>query len=581
MPHTLRPIEYFVELPAPQTQNVTIRMVVHNVVSAHLDLALPVWRTGRYAILNPAGTVHRVRAQKTSGATLAISKLNKTTWRVETEGSSEIEIRYSLYANSLADRTRHVDDSHAFLSGAAVFLYVPDHRDYPISIGIDAPPHWRLACGLDADADDPRSLVAPNYDVLIDSPIEIGDHESFSFDVEGIPHEVVIWGAPAVDVGKLTRDFTAIIQKEAELFGGLPYNRYVFIIHTGPGLGGGTEHLNSTVIQVPPAAFEEDTAYERLIGTVSHEMFHVWNVKRLRPAALARTDLTQENYTDLLWFCEGATAYYDELVLARCGLLQGDAYLQKLGELIHQVRRRPGSRVQSLSESSFDAWIKFNQPTSDDMNTTVSFYDSGAVATFLLDMEIRSRTLNRVSMDSVMREMVRLFPDSGSGYHTEDLVEVISTLAGTRFEDFFRRYINGIDPFPLEERSGIVGLQLALDSQELKAYSGLILQDHNSQTTIRYALSDGPAHMAGVLPGDEVVALNGRRYNAAQFAAHVELFMNPGDSAQLEVLRRGRQRSIEFALGSLPKGRWRLSRIPGATAAQREAYSDWLHQSWP
>jgi predicted metalloprotease with PDZ domain len=584
MPQTTRficPIEYTVSLHAPQTQTVEIRMLVRNIASQSFDVALPVWRTGRYAILNQAGTVSRVRAQNLQGKMLPLSKLDKTTWRVQAEGCSEIEIQYSVHANSLGDRTRHVDDTHAFLSGATVFLYVPDRRNEPLSVRIDAPTHWGVSCSLETLDGDPRTLLAPGYDVLIDSPIEIGIHDVLHFDVEGVPHQIVLWGAPALDSAKLIRDFEAIVRNEAKLFSGLPYTRYVFIVHVGPGLGGGTEHLNSTVIQAPPRAFEDDAAYKRLLVTASHEMLHVWNVKRLRPAALATTDFTRENYTDLLWFCEGTTAYYDELVLARANLTSADAYLNVLSELIQLVRRRPGSKVQSVAESSFDAWIKFNQPTSDDMNSTVSFYDSGAAVSFLLDLELRARTGNRVSLDTLMVEMVTRFPATGPGFTNEELIDVASSLAGSRFDDFFTRYIRSTEPLPLEERVGIVGLKLSVEPGGSRAYTGLISFDQNTQTVVRYVLSDGPAYMAGVLAGDEIVALNGHRYNAVDLSSHMEQQMNPGDRIQLELLRRGRQRTIEFAAGSAAKGRWRLSRIPSPSTSQRDAYATWLQQPWP
>jgi predicted metalloprotease with PDZ domain len=580
-PSVVRPIEYTVSLRAPQTQTVEIRMRVREIASPVLDLALPVWRAGRYAVINPAGTVNGIRAQDTVGKTLPISKLDKTTWRVQTGGCTEIEIRYSIYANSLTDRTRHVDDTHAFLSGATVFLYIPERRHDPLSVRIEAPDNWNLSCGLDSVEGDPHMLLSPGYDVLVDSPIEVGIHDVLHFDVDGIPHDIVLWSAPELDSRKLTEDFAAIVRNEAQLFGGLPYSRYIFIIHVGLGLGGGTEHLNSTIIQVPPRTFEDPVAYKRLIGTASHEMFHVWNVKRLRPVALAAMDYSKENYTDLLWFCEGTTAYYDELILARAGLTDADTYLRDLGELIHQVRRRPGTRVQSVAESSFDAWIKFNQPTSDDMNSTVSFYDSGAVVSFLLDLELRSRTGNRVSMDSLMVKMVSRFPLNGTGFTTTDLIEVASGLAGSRFEAFFERYIQSTDPPPLEERVSILGLKLSCEPAGIKAYTGLININQNSQTTVRYALSDGPAYSAGVLPGDEIVALNGRRYEPAELTTHVETQLRPGDSIQLEIIRRGRQRMIEFQAAAAPRGRWQLSRLENPSDTQKSAYSSWLQQPWP
>jgi predicted metalloprotease with PDZ domain len=581
MSRIIRPIEYIVSLQSPQTQTLEICMRVRNVAAPGLNLALPVWRTGRYAVINPAGTVSRVRAQDMAGKSLPVSKLDKTQWHVETLGRSDVEIRYSVYCNSLSDRTRHVDDTHAFLSGATVFFYVPERRHDPLSVRIEAPEDWKLACGLDSVDGDPRTLLAPGYDVLIDSPIEIGIHDVLTFEVDSIPHDIVLWGAPEYDGRKLAEDFKAIVRNEAELFGGLPYSRYIFMVHVGLGLGGGTEHLNSTIIQVPPRTFEDPVAYKRLLGTASHEMFHVWNVKRLRPAALAETNFQQENYTDLLWFCEGTTAYYDELILARSGRTDAETYLRDLGELIHQVRRRPGTRVQSVAESSFDAWIKFNQPTSDDMNTTVSFYDSGAVVSFLLDLELRARSGNRISMDTVMVEMFKRFPSTGAGFTTADLIEVVSRLTGSRFEEFFERYIQSTEPLPLEERVSVVGLRLAIEPDGIKAYTGLINIDQNAQTIVRYVLSDGPAYSAGMLPGDEIVAVNGRRFSAAELTKHVEEEIRPGDMIQLEILRRGRQRVIKFPATPAPRGRWQLSHVSNPSEEQKAAYASWLQQQWP
>jgi predicted metalloprotease with PDZ domain len=560
-------------------------MLVHNVSGPALDVALPVWRPGKYAVLNPAGSVSGVRAQASTGEPLTISKLDKTTWRVQTNGAHDVEVFYTLYANSLNDRTRHVDDTHAFLSGATVFFYVPDRRNDPLSLQLQAPQNWKIACGLEHAPNDPTTLLAPSYDVLIDSPIEIGVHDVLHFQVRGVPHEIVIWGEAQYDRSRLTSDFAKIVETQAALFGGIPYERYLFLIHIGPGLGGGTEHVNSTIMQTPARAFEDEDNYQKLLSLASHELFHAWNVKRLRPAALRTIDFAKENYTDLLWFCEGTTSYYDDLFVVRAGLNSPDAYLKTLGEAIHQLRSRPGSRVQSLAESSFDAWIKFNQPSPDDVNSTVSYYDNGALASLLLDLELRKRTANRVSLDAVMREMHERFPDSGPGFTTDDLIEMASRLSQTRFEEFFDRYIQGTDAYPFEDVLDVVGLTLSRSNQVpgvdgARAYIGLNLQDLNGCASVRYVLSDGPAYTAGVLVGDEIVAMNGRRFSSSDLLGHVERRMQPGDRVQLHLIRRNRLRILDFQLASKPSGRWKLLRRTDATAAQKAAYTDWLHHSW-
>ena len=243
------PIEYSVGLPSPQTQMVEMAMRVRQVADAKLDVLLPVWRPGRYGVLDPAQTVREVSATDEAGNPLVVHKVKKSTWRVTTGGARDVTVRYRIYANSITDRTRHVDDSHAFLSPSSVFMYVPERRGDPVRVRVDAPDDWRIASGLSAAPDDPNTVVAPNYDVLADSPLEIGRHDMIPFDVDGVPHEIVLW-PPGLDydVDRIIEDFRAIVRSQTTLFGGAPYERYVFLIHVGAG-GGGTEHLNSTIMQ--------------------------------------------------------------------------------------------------------------------------------------------------------------------------------------------------------------------------------------------------------------------------------------------------------------------------------------------
>jgi predicted metalloprotease with PDZ domain len=572
----IRPIEYTVFLNAPQTQTFEVRMLVRNVASPALDVALPVWRQGRYAVLNPAGTVRGVSASTPAGRPLSIRKTDKTTWRIETQGAPEIVIRYTVYANFLNDRTRHVDDTHAFLSGATVFMYVPDRRREALLIRLEAPSNWEIACGLDPAPGDDRTLLAENYDVLIDSPIEIGVHERVTFDVDGKRHDIVVWGGVAFDSERLERDFARIIRTEASIFGSIPYDRYVFLLHVGPGLGGGTEHLNSTIMQIPLQALESDAQYKTVLSLAAHEMFHTWNVKRLRPAVLRNVDLSRENYTDLLWFCEGTTSYYDELILVRAGLETAQAYLRTIAEAIYQRRSRPGVLVQSLSEASFDAWIKFNNPTPDDVNATVSFYEGGALATLILDLELRRRTRNRVSYDTLMRTMYETFPATGPGFTTRDLIQILNRLTESSFEEFFHRHIDGAADYPFEELFRVVGLDLVPVQTGARAYSGMSVHESNGATVVRFVLSDGPAYRAGVNSGDEIITLNGRKLKAGDINPHIEHTMAPGDTVWLQVMRRNRLRRIDFKLAARPNPRWEFRKLDSATEEQRTAYASWL-----
>ena len=551
-------------------------MRVRGVDSSALYVALPVWRQGKYAVLNPASTIRSVNAESETGRALAISKIDKTTWRIEPGGASAVVVSYTVYANSLNDRTRHVDDTHAFLSGGTVFLYVQGRRDDEITVYLEAPADWRVACGLKHKAGNPRTLLAPNYDVLIDSPIEIGVHDAFCFEVDGKPHDVAVWGEAQFDSDRVERDFAKIIQAEAAIFGDLPYERYVFIMHVGPGLRGGTEHRNSTVMQMPQRAFEDEGQYRVLLSLTAHEMFHTWNVKRLRPAALRNVDLSRENYTDLLWFCEGTTSYYDELIPVRTGFVTPEAYLQSTAESVYQLRARPATHVQSVAESSFDAWIKFNMSSPDDVNAVVSYYDSGALVSLLFDLELRRRSGNAVSLDTLMRHMYEHFPVEGPGFVGRDLIDASTRLTGFRFDHFFGRYIYGTQRMPFEDLFDVVGLEMVAKDNTQHSYIGLVLQDEDGACVVRSVLSDGPAYLAGVNPGDKVIAMNGRSFKAADLMVHVDRQMAPGDTVWMQVLRRNRMRRIEFNLETKLNPRWNILKVASPTTDQKAAYSSWL-----
>ena len=611
-------IEYIVRLDAPQTQMVGIEMRVPDVRGTTLEVALPVWRPGRYEVLDSAGAVRDVAATDGAGRALAIEKIDKSTWRIATAGADEVRIAYRVYCNELGSRTRHVDDTHAFLSGSSVFFYVPERRDGPVRVRLDAPAAWKVACGMEHEPGDPRNedrtLLAPNYDVLIDSPIEVGRHDLIEFEVDGVPHEIAIWGEADEDAEKLKRDFAKIIRAQAAIFGGLPYERYVFLVHAGAGAGGGTEHLNSTIMQTSRASLEDDAAYKRFLGLVSHEFFHTWNVKRLRPAGIQPYDFARENYTKLLWVCEGTTSYYDDLTLARTGLKKANEYLKSLAEAIGNMRDRPGTAVQSLEESSFDAWIKFNATTPDSVNSTVSFYSNGALVSMALDMELRRRTNNAVSLDALMRAMYERFPLGGGGYTPEDLVTVAGELSGGDFDPFFASHMRGTEVPDFQSLLATVGLELTFkpakkdkvgedeeetadeidsdadaqgESEEVapaetpvKAYLGLNLSSSAGGASVRAVLADGPAYTAGIMAGDEIVAMNGRRLPAGDLDKRLEKY-KPGDTVTLHIMRRDELRTFEVTLAGRPDGTWALQRIKAPSEQQIAAYESWIGQEWP
>lgn len=576
------PTEYVVSLNDVAAQMISIDMTMRGLEGDHIDVALPTWRPGRYEILDPAGTVRDVRAVSGSGEELPIEKRRKSVWRIETGGADEITVSYRLYANSLGNRTRHADDTHAFLSGSSVFMFGP-RADEPAIVRIEGRPDWRVATGLAPADDSGRVFVAPDYDILVDSPLEIGEQHVIEFEVDGVPHEVVIWGDAEPDDQKIIDDFSAIIREQVEIFGDMPYDRYVFLVHSAQGAGGGTEHYNSTIMQTRPGTWEGGRAWDRFLGLTSHEFFHTWNVKRFRPLGLTPYEYLEENYTDLLWVVEGSTSYYDDLTLARAELMSPNRYLSTISDTIDSIRKRPGASVQSLADSSYDAWIKFNNSTPDDVNSTVSFYSKGALATLLLDLKLRQLTGNEKSFNDVMRLLYERHPYGAPGYTTPELIGILDEVAGQRgaFRPIFERHIAGTERLPLEDVVEVVGLKLEWepsDNENAEApYLGLRL----SGGSVSSVLADGPAYGSGLIVGDEVVAVNGQRVQRDVDGMLEGL--EPGESVSVLYFRGGRDELREARITPVwrAEGEWTLSRIDDPTGAQMDAYESWIGRPWP
>jgi predicted metalloprotease with PDZ domain len=585
------PIEYVVRLHGAAAQIVQVTMIVRDVSGPTLDVALPVWRPGRYEVLDQAGTVRSLSARRGDGRPLGVDKIAKSTWRIDTgpaQVGDEVVVDYSLYANALGNRTRHADDTHAFLSGAAVFLFRPGRTgDGPLRVRIDAPDGWDVATGLEPEAGgDPRVLTAADYDSLADAPIEVGVHERVRFDVDGTPHEIALWspgGRPGYALEKWPEDFARIVREQRSIFGRLPYQRYIFLVHSYPGGSGGTEHLNSTIMQTSPSRLESAEAFKGFLGLVSHEFFHTWNVKQFRPAGIKPYDYLHENYTRLLWVAEGTTSYYGPLTLVRAGITRPDDYLRSLGDAIDALRRRPGAAVQSLEESSFDAWIKFNKSWPDSGNATVSFYDKGALVSMALDMEVRRRSGGVRSFDDVVRGLFERFPREGPAYTTDDLLMLLRQAAGAGFEDFFARYVAGVEPIDFEAELATAGLELSRGesgAQNDRAYTGITLTDSGGLASVTGVASDGPAYAAGIIAGDLIVAINGRRATAGGFDGLLRT-IKPGEPVRVSLFRYDTLRQIEFIASGRPEAKWMVRRVKEPTEAQRAVYESWLGQKWP
>ncbi len=577
-------VTYTVRLDKPQTQTAIIEYTAPAGDNG-LEVALPTWRPGKYEILDMAGTIRWLRAFDAAGAELPVAKTTKNQWRVDAAPGTPVTVRYELYANSIADRTRHIDDTHAFLSPSGVMVFAPEHREKPLTVTLEGPEDWSVGTGLDTAATDtPRTLSAPNYDTLVDSPIEFGRQIRTSYEVEGVPHELVIWGEPGwtqKQLDDLTKDFRAITVAQHALFRSFPYDRYVFLLHVAPGLRGGTEHINSTVMSTRAEVLRTEDSKRNLLGLASHELFHAWNVKSFRPGGLSPYDYTRENYTTQLWIAEGTTTYYDDLMLVRAGLMTPKQYLDTIKSTVNGEATRPGRAVQSLADSSFDAWIKFNKRWPDSLNSTVNFYSKGAMASLILDMRIREATDNDRSLDDVMRTLYQRFPRGGPGYTPEDFRLIVDEVASDDLSDFFDNYITGTEELPMAEALATAGLTLTSDKTTPDLTLGLELAAADGGSLVTAVRTDGPAYEAGLIADDVIIAVNGQRLrNLSEALKDLDKAGNAETPLTLTVFRRDRLR--EFVITPIRSAAgFKLEHAKDPTALQKAIYRSWLGQSWP
>jgi predicted metalloprotease with PDZ domain len=376
------------------------------------ELCFPVWTPGSYLVREFARHVEGLRAEDGEGRPLALTRLDKHRVSVAAGGAGSVVLRYRVYANELTVRTCHLDGSHGYLNGAAVFPYAAGRLDEPCELEVVPPEGWQVSTALPGG---PVNFTARDYDELADSPVEIGRHRLLRFEAGGRPHELAIWGRGHLDEAALIEDVRRIVEAFARLFGGLPYDRYLFILHLTDRRRGGLEHARSTTLDVARTGFFPRDAYEESLGLVAHEFFHLWNVKRLRPAAFVPYDYAREQYTRLLWWFEGVTSYYDGLGLVRAGIVEPRRYLRTLGQALTTLQRTPGAAKTSAEESSFLTWVKQYRPDENTVNSTVSYYLKGELVALALDLALRRAggSLDALVRDLVARHAARGLPEDG------------------------------------------------------------------------------------------------------------------------------------------------------------------------
>jgi predicted metalloprotease with PDZ domain len=562
---------------------------------------LPAWIPGSYMIREFARNIVRITALA-GGRKLGLEKLDKHTWRAA-PARGPVELAYEVYAWDLSPRAAHLDESHGFFNGTSVFLLPIGLEHEPCTVDILPPAgdrcaDWKVATGL-APARGTRRLgfgtyQAANYDELIDCPVEMGTFELGRFEVLGVPHEIAITGrVPRLDMDRLAADLARVCEAQIRLFEPrskkAPFARYTFLaMAVGDGYGG-LEHRNSTALlckrdDLPFSGMKDTTeGYRNFLGLASHEYFHSWNVKRIKPAAFVPYDLTQENYTRLLWAFEGLTSYYDDLMLVRSGLLTEKQYFETLAKTFTTVLQRTSRLKQSIADSSFDAWIKYYRQDENAPNSVVSYYQKGSLVGLALDLTLRVETKGHVSLDHVMRALWRRARDGGAGYtgvEEDEFVEVAEQVSGLALERRLREWTEGTRDPDFGALLAPFGIQFAarpaVDAPHF-ALLGAKTAVSGADCRLAHVFDGSPAQRAGLSANDVVVALGGLRVTPTNLDGLLARYA-AGDVVECLAFRRDELMRFEVKLATQPPLKYTLTADDKAPKAAQRLKAGWLGQ---
>ena len=564
----------------------------------YLDFQMPRWSPGRYSVFNFAKNVQDVQAASgicpphalCDTRSRPVTRLDDQTWRVSLLGSRSLTFTYKVFGDDLSGTFSQLDTRHATFNGGSVFMYIVGHKQDPVKLSIEPPKDWRIINGASTRANQ-RDFSFPNYDILIDTPTEISpDWTLDEFKVDGKNYRVMVHslGDEGGKRAALVRDIEKIVRAETRMWGIPEFETYTFLLHFAADdrSGDGMEHLASTNI-IEPGALGEPETYESALEAVSHEFFHVWNMKRLRPAELGPWDFTRPVSTRGLWVGEGITEYYGELMMRRAGLWTDERLLRRLGQVITGVETRQGSRLMSAEESSLVAPFldgAIDTQHTNLANTSVSYYYKGEVVALALDFLIRGKTRGRASLDDVMRrlyeELYLKSPNAsyylrGRGFTSEDFERVTSEVAGFDMSDFFRRYVRGVEVPPYDEAFGSVGLRLVCEPSRDPSVG--ITSDFEEPTSMKIGnvRNNSPAEDAGLKKGDIIISVGDTKVTRETFVQTIIRY-KPQARVPLTIKRDRSTIRLTITLGEPDSFSYHLEEIKDASPEMRALRAAWM-----
>lgn len=577
-------VRYSIRPCSPETHCFEITLQLDKPASGGQVFSLPAWIPGSYLIREFSRHIVSIQASS-AGKSVGLRKLDKHSWQADPVSSS-LTLVYQVYAYDLSVRGAYLDDSRGFFNASSVFLSVAGREHEACEVEIrpakgKAHADWKVATALPAVKVKKSGFGlyrAANYDELLDHPVELGDFHTVSFKACGVPHQFVVSGRFRGDLKRLARDTKKICEYQIRLFGTpAPFERYVFMLYVGKDIYGGLEHRASTALvanrdDLPDFDQTEiSDGYLKLLGLISHEYFHSWNVKRIKPAAFSPYDLRSEGYTRLLWAFEGITSYYDDLTLLRCGLIDNKRYLGLLAQTISGVQRGAGRLKQTLEESSFDAWIKYYRQDENSPNSIVSYYTKGALAALALDLTLRERSQGVTTLDDIMRALWTKWLADGKGLAEQEWEEIAQQVAGFSLQDFFDQALRSTTDLPLpqlllsqgvdmnwdyaDHAGDAGGIGLPVPQRKPKASLGVKTQADPAGLRLTHVYDGGAAQEAGLAGGDILLAVDGLK--ASDLDKTLSRY-RVGESITLHVFRRDELLVREVCLQAQPQTTCRL-----------------------
>ena len=563
-------VDYTVSVASVEEQLFHVTTDIKNINEPRLDLALPTWTPGWYTVENYFKNVLRFKITDSKSHRIEPQMVRKQTWRVETKGLDSIRVEFDYHATVLALNQAKIAADFAFFTGTELFLEALGHRASQSTVRFELPNDWKIVSAL-KETSDPMIFTAPDYDTLVDCPTEMGKFDVTEFRVEGKPHYLVTTPAAALAKDKAA-EFGEMLSKvagaQSAIFGGLPYDKYVyyyFFARAESNAGGALEHLNSHV------SFARFPNPDFMIGTASHEFFHLWNVKRIRPAEMWPYDYSRENETPMLWVSEGFTNYYGNISLYRAGLRTRERFLQSVEGAINGVEGDEARLYISPANSSVSTWVGYDTPVA----FGISYYTQGQNLGALLDLSILHDTNGASRLDDVMRALYREFYQKGRGFTMEDMIGIVNRLTRRDYHDFYRRYVSGVEVPPYDTILGYAGYKAQNEARQ-RPTIGVGLDRTSDGVRITRVVADGAAAKAGLRAGDIVLSADGVDLQKNPQALVAALGERVGKPVKIAIKRGAGDQVVELQVGTRSDVSYKISELPNPTPDQVRIREAWL-----